>query len=89
MGKIEVDRIQLIKENKQTVIDVESIFKAGDKLTVDTADCSVYLNDAEPFMQYVDVGSTFFPILAGKTEVQVNTDDTSATHLVEFEERFL
>lgn len=86
--KMGVTDLKVLKHNTDTIIDVPSIFDAGDELEVDLSDSSVWLN-GEPFMQEVDVASTFFPIYEGTTEVKVNTDDPTATFTAEFTERFL
>jgi predicted phage tail component-like protein len=86
--KMRVTNMQVIKHNTDTVIDVPVLFEAGDELEVDLSDSSVWLN-GDPFMQEVDVASTFFPVYEGTTEVRVNTDDPNATFTAEFTERFL
>jgi predicted phage tail component-like protein len=86
--KMHVTDLKVYKHNTDTVIDVPAIFQAGDELEVDLTDSSVWLN-GEPFMQQVDVASTFFPLSEGTTEVKVNTNDTAATFTAEFTERFL
>jgi predicted phage tail component-like protein len=86
--KMNVTNMQVIKHNTDTVIDVPSIFEAGDELEIDLSDSSVWLN-GDPYMQEVDVASTFFPVYEGTTEVRVNTDDPTATFSAEFTERFL
>ncbi|MEH7157478.1 distal tail protein Dit [Neobacillus drentensis] len=86
--KMQVTDVKVIKHNTDTVIDVPAIFDAGDELEVDLSDSSVYLN-GDPFMQEVDVASTFFPISEGTTQVKVNTDDPTATFSAEFQERYL
>ena len=86
--KMQVTDVKVLKHNTDTTIDVPAIFEAGDELEVDLSDSSVWLN-GDPFMQEVDVASTFFPIYEGTTEVKVNTDDPSATFEAEFTERYL
>jgi predicted phage tail component-like protein len=86
--KMRVTNVQVLKHNTDTVIDVPAIFEAGDELEVDLSDSSVWLN-GDPFMQEVDVASTFFPVYEGTTQVKVNTDDPTATFTAEFSERFL
>jgi predicted phage tail component-like protein len=85
---MKVTDVKVIKHNTDTVIDIPEIFQAGDELEVDLTDSSVWLN-GEPFMQEVDVGSTFFPIYEGETQVKVNTDDPDATFEAYFTERYL
>jgi predicted phage tail component-like protein len=86
--KMQVTDVKVLKHNVDTTIDVPVLFEAGDELEVDLSDSSVYLN-GDPFMNEVDVASTFFPISEGKTQVLVSSDDTTATFQAEFTERFL
>lgn len=86
--KMQVADVKVLKHNTDTVIDVPAIFVDGDKLEVDLTDSSVYLN-GDPFMQDVDVASTFFSISEGTSEVKVNSDDLEATFSAEFQERYL
>ncbi|MEZ0117811.1 UNVERIFIED_ORG: putative phage tail component-like protein [Heyndrickxia coagulans] len=88
MKKIGVTDINVTKHNTLTDNDNEMIFKPNDELEVNLSNSSVYLN-GELFMQNLDVGSTFFPIYEGTTEVQIDTDDTTAEHSATFTERFL
>jgi predicted phage tail component-like protein len=80
--------LKVWKHNIDTVIDIPELFQPGDVLEVDLSDSSVWLN-GDPFMQAVDVGSTFFPIYEGETQVKVNTDDPEATFEAYFTERYL
>jgi predicted phage tail component-like protein len=86
--RMRVTDLKVLKHNTDTVVDVPAIFTAGDELEVDLADSSVWLN-GEPFMNEVDVASTFFPISEGETQVKVNSDDPEATFPAEFTERYL
>lgn len=86
---MKVTDIRVTQYNQTTPDTQDSIlFEAGDVLEVDLTDSSVTLN-GKPFMQNVDVGSTFFPVIDGTTEIKVNTDDTLATHSVRIQERYL
>jgi predicted phage tail component-like protein len=86
--RMRVTDLKVLKHNTDTIIDVPAIFQSGDKLEVDLSDSSVWLNE-EPFIQAVDVASTFFPVYEGETQVKVNTDDPEATFTAEFTERYL
>ncbi|WP_026572504.1 distal tail protein Dit [Bacillus sp. UNC438CL73TsuS30] len=86
--KMRVTDVKILKHNIDTIIDVPALFQAGDELEVDLSDSSVHLN-GDPFMQDVDVASTFFPIYEGETQVKVNSDDSAATFSATFTERYL
>lgn len=86
--KMRVTDVKIFKNNTDQVIDVPSLFTAGDELVVDLNESTVTLN-GELFMNNVDVGSTFFPIPRGTTQVKVNTNDGSATFQADYTERFL
>lgn len=49
--------------------ELPNLFNAGDKLIIDCETSQVYLNEAL-FMDRVDVGSTFFEVVEGETEVK-------------------
>lgn len=66
----------------------QTIFQAGDELEVDHTDSSVRLN-GNLLMNQLDIGSEFFSIDSGTTEVKVLTDDTGATHSAIFTEKFI
>lgn len=85
---MKVTDLKVIKHNTDTIIDIPAVFSSGDELEIDLFDSSVYLN-GDPFMNEVDVASTFFPIPEGTTEVKVNSDDTGATYTASFTERYL
>lgn len=88
--KMHVTDMKLYSHNKAGTIDDKNqiIFRSGDELEVDMGESMVRLN-GEVFMNRVDVGSTFFPVDAGTTEVKVNTDDLNAYHEADYFERFL
>lgn len=85
---IEVDGIQVIKNNPVDNTQNQTIFQAGDELVVDMNDSSARLN-GDLIMNQLDIGSTFFPIDPGTSEVRVLTDDQSATHTVTYTPRYL
>ncbi|WP_404354633.1 distal tail protein Dit [Exiguobacterium aurantiacum] len=58
------------KHNTEEEYDIPNTFKQGDKLVVDCNDSQVYLNGAL-FMEQVDIGSEFFEVVSGQTEVQL------------------
>lgn len=69
MGTNRVDTITFRKDNIGTWKDLPNLFGSGDKLIIDCDASQVYLNGAL-FMDVVDIGSTFFDLIEGQTEVQ-------------------
>ena len=74
--------------NEVPAIVIPQIFKAGDKLTIDCEQNLVLLNDI-PTMENVDIGSNFFSVDAGDTELKVFSDDTEVYTSVSITERWL
>lgn len=85
---LEVDSLQVIQNNTVDDTHNETLFQSGDELVVDCTNSSVWLN-GDLIMDKLDIGSTFFPIQPGTSEVKVLTDDTSATHSCTYTPRFL
>lgn len=89
MASIEVDALQVIQHNTvDATQNNQTIFHAGDELVVDCTNSSVTLN-GDLIMDKLDIGSTFFPVPPGTTEVKVLTDDTGATHSATYTPRYL
>ena len=74
--------------NEVPAIVIPQIFRAGDKLTIDCQQNLVLLNDI-PFMEHTDIGSNFFPLDAGDTELKIFTDDNGVYTSVGMTERWL
>ena len=74
--------------NEVPAIVIPQIFRAGDKLTIDCEQNLVLLNDI-PTMENVDIGSNFFSVDAGDTELKVFSDDTEVYTSVSITERWL
>ena len=74
--------------NEVPAIVMPQIFRAGDKLTIDCEQNLVLLNDI-PTMENVDIGSNFFSVDAGDTELKVFSDDTEVYTSVSITERWL
>lgn len=74
--------------NEVPAIVIPQIFRAGDKLTIDCQQNLVLLNDI-PFMEHTDIGSNFFPLDAGDTELKIFTDDSGVYTSVSITERWL
>lgn len=65
-----------------------NIFKAGDELVIDCKENKVLLNN-EPYMQHVDIGSSFFNTPVGDTTYRIISDDNEITSSVTLTERWL
>lgn len=66
----------------------QKIFKNGDELEIDCSSNMVYLNK-EPYMQHVDIGSQFFELTPGTSDIRVHSDDTGIFSTVTVTERWL
>jgi predicted phage tail component-like protein len=73
------DNVTFRKDNVADFKDLPNLFGNGDRLTVDCGSSQVYLNDAL-FMDKVDIGSTFFELVEGTTEVQFLHSSYSSTN---------
>ena len=69
-------------------IVIPQIFRKGDNLRIDCEKNMVYLNDI-PYMEHTDIGSNFFPLDAGDTELKIFTDDKGVYTSVSLTERWL
>jgi len=64
------------------------IFEQGDIVNIDCFENKVYKNGDE-FMQYLDVGSIFFPLSPGKNNISVATScSTQVSAAISFTEKF-
>lgn len=66
----------------------ESLFKNKDHLQINFKSGLVTLNDVE-ILTNVDIGSEFFKIPSGRSQIVVRTDDSSASIVAGIQERFL
>lgn len=80
--------LQIKSLNKITTEQNVNIFKAGDELIIDCKENKVLLNN-EPYMQHVDIGSSFFNIPVGDTNYRIISDDNEITSSVTLTERWL
>lgn len=69
------------KENKP-------IFKAGDELVIDFSEQKAYLNGRD-FMNNIDIGSQFFTIPVGDSQVICNSDDKSIDVEMSIQKRWI
>ena len=69
-------------------IVIPQIFRKGDNLRIDCEKNMVYLNDI-PCMEHTDIGSNFFPLDAGDTELKIFSDDKGVYTSVSLTERWL
>lgn len=74
--------------NEIPPVVIPQIFSQGDTLTIDCEQNLVYLNGIE-FMENTDIGSNFFPVEAGDTELKVFTDNKGVYTSVSITERWL
>lgn len=83
---IRVTRLN-IKNNDSTPSNVE-IFKAGDDLKIDFQTGEILIND-EVEMTKLDIGSEFFTLPSGRSQMAVISDDKTVDVVCGFQERFL
>ena len=79
---------QLNMKTDNLTSDNESLFKSKDHLQINFDSGLVTLNGIE-ILTNVDIGSEFFKIPSGQSQVVVRTDDTSASIVAGIQERFL
>ena len=70
IDKLSVTDWKFNKLNTISRVDLDNTFQAGDKLVIDCDSSQVYLNDVL-FMEDVDIGSEFFEVVSGETEVKL------------------
>lgn len=80
--------LQIKTLNKVTKEQNVNIFSPGDELIIDCRENKVLLNN-EPYMQHVDIGSSFFNTLVGDTNYKIISDDNEITSSVTLTERWL
>ncbi len=66
----------------------KKIFKNGDELEIDCSSNMVYLN-SEPYMQHLDIGSEFFELSSGNTDILIHSDDNEIFSTITLTERWL
>jgi predicted phage tail component-like protein len=86
--KCAITDLQVIKHNLDTTYDIPKIIQAGQVLEIDCAESSVYI-DGNLFMNDLDIGSEFFGIESGKTEVIYASSDNAVSVTATYTERFL
>ena len=79
--------VQSLTPKTSTEQDV-TYFKQGDVLDLDFENSNCYLN-RELRNDLVDIGSTYFSIEPGETEIVVNSDDTNASLSVAVKEKWI
>lgn len=85
INNIKVDRLnikadQVVKENLQ-------IFQKGDHLQINFQTGEILLNDT-PFMEKLDIGSNFFDVPVGKSEIRCVSDGTQLS-ICGIQDRFM
>ncbi|MGU8376993.1 distal tail protein Dit [Clostridium perfringens] len=80
-------RVKRLNPPSRTETNLE-IFGAGDVLDINFQAGTVYKNNI-PFLTNIDIGSEFFSIPSGRSQIIVRSDDTSVEVTAGFQERFL
>lgn len=70
IDKMAVNQVLFNKLNTSDKYDVGNTFQDGDQLVIDCESNQVFLNGAL-FMEQVDIGSEFFELVSGETEVKL------------------
>lgn len=70
IDKVALNQVIFRKLNTTSKFDVPNTFQSGDQLVIDCESNQVFLNGAL-FMEQVDIGSEFFEVVAGQTEIQL------------------
>lgn len=70
IDKMAVNQVLFSKLNTTGSYDIPNTFQEGDQLIVDCESNQVFLNGSL-FMDQVDIGSEFFEVVAGETEVKL------------------
>lgn len=87
---ISVTELYVTKHHTTKYEDIPNVFRAGDELIIDNENGNVTLNDM-PYYETLDIGSEFFDIGAGTTELGVVYSDWSVskpTVTALFQERY-
>lgn len=86
-----VTNVKVKKLNMKTDQEIDGnaeLFKEGDHLQIDFNDGNVTLND-QSILSHVDIGSEFFTIPAGRSQIICRTDSESAGIICGFKDRFI
>lgn len=75
-------------EKKPPLVANVPIFKNGDELIVDFEEQGVYLNGIS-YLEQLDIGSEFFSIPSGQSQVTCRTDTSNMSVFAEYRERWL
>lgn len=88
---VAIDRVYVERLNLKTDVSVETnleIFKEGDNLHIDFENGIALLNDKE-FLTHIDIGSEFFKVPTGKSQIICRSDDETMSVVAGFQEKFL
>ena len=91
MDIVAITNIEVQRYNVNTDSNVETnleIFKANDELQINFENGLVTLN-GKPILTNIDIGTEFFTLPSGRSQVVCRTDDTSADIVCGFQPRFL
>lgn len=88
---VTVDNIKVKKLNMKTDVSIDDnvqIFEDGDNLHIDFENGLVLLNDND-FMEQLDIGSEFFKVPVGNSQIICKSDDTTMNVTAGLQERFI
>jgi predicted phage tail component-like protein len=84
-----INDIKVWKVNTITTVDIPEIIEAGDMIEVDNSKGEI-LKNGEPWMQHLDIGTTFFSIPAGTAQtIQALSSDPNMTTTAYLKERWI
>lgn len=86
-----IDNIKVRRLNFKSDQKIDSnleIFKPNDHLQIDFSNGLVKLND-QVFLTSIDIGSEFFSVNSGRSQIAIRTDDNEAKVICGIQEKFL
>lgn len=89
LSGVGLSHVSVYNLNPQSNVEEDIIyFHEGDVLDLDFATGNAYLNEVN-CNNLVDVGSSYFPLDTGETEIALNSDDSGASISVAVQEKWL
>lgn len=88
---VAIDDIKVKRLNMKTDVSISDnieIFKEGDNLHIDFEKGLVLLNGSD-FMQQLDIGSEFFKVPVGNSQIACVSDDDNFSVVAGFQEKFI
>lgn len=84
-----IKSVKFIKNNVEDWVNVPNLFREGDKLVINNLTGKIYLNNLE-FIDYLDIGSTFFNLDVGKNNLLFSFNSSQAPNVkVEYNDCYL